>query len=95
MLSVFLLSTMDSKKPSRFLLGMESVISGLLDIKLGVDVCFFFDTKEKTELCVPASNANAFCLFDDTIELQVYVPQNTACFLMSCNSFCKLKIFVF
>ena len=38
MLSVTLLCTMDSKSPSTFLLAMESVPSGLLGIKLAMDV---------------------------------------------------------
>ena len=38
MLSVTLLCTVDSKSPSTFLLAMESLPSGLLGIKLAMDV---------------------------------------------------------
>ena len=44
-----------SKSPSRSLLAMESVASGLLDIELAMDVCFFFIVKENIELWVPAT----------------------------------------
>ena len=69
MLSVTLLSTMDSKIPSKFLLTTETVAFGFLGIKLTMDVRSFFIAREKIELRVPASNANTFALFDDTIEL--------------------------
>ena len=34
---------------------MESVASGLLDIELAMDVCFFFIVQENIELWVPAT----------------------------------------
>ena len=42
--------TMDSKSPSKFLSSMESVTSGLLDIKFVMDVYFFFIVKEKLNI---------------------------------------------
>ena len=70
MLSVTLLHTVDLRSPSTFPLVMRSVDSGLLDMKLAMEVCFFFIAKEKIELWVPVSKANTFALFDDTIELR-------------------------
>ena len=54
----------------KFKISISKGISGfLLDIKLTMDVCFFFNGMEKTKLQVPPSNANRFALFDDTMEL--------------------------
>ena len=54
----------------KFKISISKGISGfLLDIKLTMDVCFFFNGMEKTKLQVPPSNANRYALFDDTMEL--------------------------
>ena len=84
MLSVTLLCAMDAKSPSKFLLATETVAFGFLGIKLAIDVCFFFIAKEKIELWVPASNATAFALFDDTTHAHVtpYDLARTCMFLL-------------
>ena len=54
----------------KFKISISKGISGfLLDIKLTMDVCFFFIGMEKTKPQVRPSNANRFALFDDTVEL--------------------------
>ena len=42
LLSITLLCTMDLKNPSTFLMAIESVVFGLFDIKLTMNICFFF-----------------------------------------------------
>ena len=59
MLPVTLLCTVDSKS-------QHSVVYELLSTKLAMDVCSFFIAKERVKLWVPASNTNAYALFDDT-----------------------------
>ena len=61
---------MDSKSLSTCLLAMESVVSGLLHIKMVMAVCFFSIVREKIELCIPASKDNTVALFQNTIELR-------------------------
>lgn len=69
MLSITLLRTVDLKSFLISLLTRESVASGLLEIKLAIDVWFFI-AKEKIDLWVPALNTKTFALFDYKIELR-------------------------
>ena len=60
MLSITLFYPVDSKSPSNISICNWILDSGLLDIRLGMDVYFSFIAYENIELLVPASYNNTF-----------------------------------